>query len=249
MLYALIDGIKSNATPNSAALCPFCKSEMIAKCGEFKSWHWAHKRIVDCDTWYKPETEWHRRWKKVFGIANCEIILHKESVRHIADVKTIHGRIIEFQNSPINLETLESREEFYDDMIWIINGNHFSSNFKIMPLNAREYDTYTPEFEFFAKLHGFTPLYKPADHEKRTERFQWKRPKKVWTYAASEVYIDLGGDFLFNIYERTNLSDGTGFRISKRQFIIDNGGDESLLSTILSIEADNEITTNKNQNS
>jgi hypothetical protein len=249
MLYALLDGIKSSATPNSTGLCPFCESEMIPKCGEFKSWHWAHKRIVNCDSWYKPETEWHIRWKKIFGITNCEIILKKEGVKHIADVKTIHGRIIELQNSPIDFETLNSREEFYGtDMIWIVNGLRFSSNFKIMPFKAPEYDTYSPEFDFFAKMHGFTAVYKPADDEKRKERFQWKRCKKVWTCADAQVCIDLGDDFLFNIHEwSADHSSGIGFRISKRQFIIDNGGDESLLSTILNIEPNKEMSNNNTQ--
>lgn len=237
MLYALVDGIKSSATPYSKGLCPFCESQVIAKCGEFKSWHWAHKKIVSCDSWYKPETEWHRNWKKVFGITNCEIILQKEGVKHIADIKTIHGRIIELQNSPIDNETLASREIFYgNDMAWIINGLHFLNNFKILPFQTIEYDEYSPEFDRFAKMHGFSTFYKPDSQEENKERFHWKRTKKVWSYAKAEVYIDLGDDFLFKIKEWTDSSEGIGYRISKKQFIMENGGDESLLSTIVNIE-------------
>ena len=64
------------------------------------------------------------------------------------------------------------------------------------------------------------------------------RPKKVWTYAKGQVYIDLGDDFLFSITEWTDHSRGLGFRVSKKQFIIDNGGDESLL-VIATIRSNN----------
>lgn len=197
MLYALIDGVKKAATPGNKGNCPFCEVEMVPKCGQFKTWHWAHKRVASCDLWYKPETEWHRRWKQIFGVRNCEVIITRDNQKHIADIRTIHGRIIELQNSPINLDTLESREEFYGyDMIWIINGISFSDNFIIRPFQATEYDTYTPEFDRLAKLHGFTPRYRSTIKEKK-ERFEWKRPKAVWSYANAQVYIDFGDEFLF----------------------------------------------------
>ncbi len=237
MLYALINGIKSCATPNKTGLCPLCQNKTITKCGEFKSWHWAHKKSVDCDSWYKPETEWHRRWKSVFGIANCEIILNRDNIKHIADVVTIHNRVIELQNSPINYETLTSRETFYGtEMAWIVNGAKFSSNFKIMPFQTIEYDEYTPEFDRFAKMHQFTAVYKPSHDDSNKERFEWKRVKEVWRLSKAHVYIDLGGDFLFKISEWTDFSKGIGISISKKQFIIENGGDESLLKTVINIE-------------
>ena len=101
MLHALIDGNKSSATPGSIGTCSFCESKMISKCGEFKSWHWAHKQINACDSWNKPETEWHRKWKKIFGISNCGIILKNDNQKHIADIRAIHGRdyrIAKFSN-------------------------------------------------------------------------------------------------------------------------------------------------------
>ena len=46
----------------------------------------------------------------------------KTGERHIADVKTPKGLVIEFQHSPIQSEELRSRETFYDNMIWIVDG-------------------------------------------------------------------------------------------------------------------------------
>jgi hypothetical protein len=233
MLYALVDGIKSRASPSITGACPFCESRMVAKCGEFKSWHWAHKQTYSCDSWYKPETEWHRNWKEIFGISNCEIILSKDNHKHIADIRTIHGRIIELQNSPINFETLHSREGFYGrDMIWIINGFQFAHNFIIKPFKATEFDTYSPEFERFAKMHGFTTNYRPLTGAEKA-RFEWKRPKEVWRYASATVYIDFGDQFLFQVQEGLGCPKGTGISISKRDFIIKSGGDASLTNNLI----------------
>ena len=76
------------------AFCPLCNSEVIAKCGKIKVWHWSHKEIEKCDSWYEPETKWHLDWKSNFPAENQEVILGE----HIADVK-IKGRVLEFQNS------------------------------------------------------------------------------------------------------------------------------------------------------
>jgi competence CoiA-like predicted nuclease len=233
MLYALVNGIKSTASKESKGICPFCETEMTPKCGEFVSWHWAHKKMDSCDPWNKPETEWHRNWKKVFGTHNCEIILKKENQKHIADIKTIHDRIIELQNSPINIETLNSREEFYgNDMIWIINGIKFIDNFIFKPFHYLEYDTYSPDFDKYAKMHGFTPHYKSTIEEIK-ERFEWKRPKGVWSYSKANIYIDFGDEYLFNIKEGVGFAKGVGIKILKQQFIIENGGNQSLVPILI----------------
>ncbi len=41
--------------------------------------------------------------------------------RHIADVKADSGRVVEIQHSPIAAGELQSREDFYGDMIWIVD--------------------------------------------------------------------------------------------------------------------------------
>lgn len=233
MLFALIDGKKSQATPGMRGSCPFCQSSMVPKCGDYVSWHWAHKRMKQCDSWSKEESQWHLSWKQIFGLDNCEVILKKNNQKHFADIKTIHGRVIELQNSPINKLTITSREEFYGaDMAWIINGQNFAQNFLTRPINGTSYDEYTPEFDKQAKINGFTPHYKSLDGD-NWERFQWKRSQLVWSNANADVYIDFGDEYLFHMKEGKGCSSGTGVSLSKKRFILANGGDESLISLIV----------------
>ena len=48
--------------------------------------------------------------------------------KHIADVKTPAGFVIEFQHSPISPSERISREEFYGDMCWIVDATRLKSD-------------------------------------------------------------------------------------------------------------------------
>lgn len=50
MKFALVDNVKVEATKGAKGICPVCNKELIAKCGEVKINHWAHKKISDCVT-------------------------------------------------------------------------------------------------------------------------------------------------------------------------------------------------------
>lgn len=237
MLFANINGIKSQAFPKAKALCTFCNESMIAKCGKVKTWHWAHKRIDACDSWYEPETEWHRNWKLVFGKEHCEIIVIKDQKKHIADIKTMNGWFIELQNSIISIETMEARESFYgEEMMWIVNGIKFKDNFKTFTprtIHDNQYDDYSPEFEYYAKLHGFTPRYRPVGKANTDLLFEWKYSHSAWKEANRKIYIDFGKENLFCITSRTGDGQGRGFEISKSDFIKTYGGDITLVSKLI----------------
>jgi competence protein CoiA len=86
-------------------------------------WHWAHKGRLLCDPWWENETEWHRAWKDQFPADWQEIVHHSgDGERHIADVKTGDGWVIEFQHSHIEPDERRSREAFYPKLIWVIDG-------------------------------------------------------------------------------------------------------------------------------
>jgi competence protein CoiA len=87
---------------------------MVAKCGRVKVWHWAHKGRLECDPWYE-ETEWHRSWKDRFPLVWQEQIAYDpdSGEKHIADVSTPNGLIIEFQHSVISPQEIAARETFY----------------------------------------------------------------------------------------------------------------------------------------
>ena len=95
MKFALQADQRIEATPNALGVCPCCGTEMIAKCGNRKVWHWAHKTKQTCDHWWENETQWHRDWKDQFPVEWQEVV-HKadDGEKHIADVKTPDGLVI-----------------------------------------------------------------------------------------------------------------------------------------------------------
>ena len=129
--YALVDGVKREPEPKLKGVCFCCGSEVQAKCGKRNVWHWAHVSREQCDPWWENETEWHRLWKSYFSTANQEVVHFDQSTgeKHIADVKTDSSLVIEIQNSPMSETEMRSRESFYDNMVWIVNGEKFKKSF------------------------------------------------------------------------------------------------------------------------
>jgi len=109
--------------------CEVCGKPVIAKCGDIRNWHWAHKSGEACDTWQSPMTEWHRNWQDKFPEEWREYPLRKKKSQecHIADIfgpKVKDAWLaIEFQHSAINPEERTARENFYNHMVWVVDGN------------------------------------------------------------------------------------------------------------------------------
>jgi len=123
MKFALINGQRQEAQPNLSSKCPTCDHPMVAKCGEVKIWHWAHQGRRFCDPWWENETEWHRGWKGQFPV-NWQEVVHQAETgeKHISDVKTDRGWVIEFQHSYLKPEERRSRDTFYPKLIWVVDG-------------------------------------------------------------------------------------------------------------------------------
>ncbi len=129
--FALVNGNKTEAQPGLRGICAYCQSDMIAKCGPVRIWHWAHKSTALCDHWWESETEWHRAWKNRFP-TEWQEITHKDSTtgdRHIADIKTDKEFVIEFQHSAIEPSEVQSREAFYKNMVWVVDGTRIKSDY------------------------------------------------------------------------------------------------------------------------
>ncbi|MFM7851984.1 MAG: competence protein CoiA family protein, partial [Flammeovirgaceae bacterium] len=127
-----LNGQRIRPTPGGRAKCQICTEELIAHCGDIYTWHWQHRQDRDCDPWKEHETEWHRGWKNKFPKDWQEVVMtNEDGEKHLADIKTQDDLVIEFQNSSISTTTIEIREEFYGDMIWVINAQEFKDNFKI----------------------------------------------------------------------------------------------------------------------
>ena len=123
MKFADIECQRREAQPGLSATCPSCGASVIAKCGDHRVWHWAHRGVRVCDPWWEPETEWHRAWKNEFPADWQETIHFAQSgEKHVADVKTQSGMVIEFQHSFLKTEERAARELFYREMVWVVDG-------------------------------------------------------------------------------------------------------------------------------
>lgn len=201
-----------------------CNGDTIAKCGPQIIHHWAHKSLKHCDTWWENETEWHRLWKAEFPKEWQEVVHFNsyDGEKHIADVKTAKGLVIEFQNSPMSLGEMRAREDFYQNMVWIVNAKPFQSNFLFLGRLPN------PEIDFFKDIviHNFNKEGSGSFH-RRSERihkssmvqiynikeikteidnnyvghhhFNWKRPRSVWFEAKKDVFLDFGDENLWKL--------------------------------------------------
>ena len=123
MKFARVDGNRQEAQPGLSGECPGCGQPMVAKCGEIRVPHWAHKGRRVCDPWWENETPWHRAWKDQFPVEWQEVVQHaKDGERHIADVKTDRDWVIEFQHSYLNPPEHRARDAFYPKLVWVVDG-------------------------------------------------------------------------------------------------------------------------------
>ena len=130
MRFALVNNERVLAEPKLQGLCPSCSQPVAAKCGKQRIWHWSHAGKRTCDAWWEPETEWHRAWKNNFPRDWQEFIQHDQSgEKHIADVRTEHDLVIEFQHSHLDPEERTAREQFYGNMIWVVDGTRLKKEY------------------------------------------------------------------------------------------------------------------------
>jgi len=223
MIWALVENQKIETIPKTMGNCLLCNEQVFSKCGEVNVWHWAHLKTENCDSWYEPETFWHKHWKLTFGKENTEIIIKKNAKRHIADVYTNKKIVIELQNSLISKSVIREREAFYGEkMIWLINGEQFEKNLTIkdywedkdyhemksLPRNPIRWKRSTPEIK--KGING--------------EFFKWKYSRKSWLNVQRHVFIDFGKDSLFWVKGGMGTSQIRGEFVLKEKFITKYGG-------------------------
>jgi len=107
--------------------CLDCGLDVVAKCGEVNVWHWSHfvnnlnPEKCRYSKNYENESKWHLDWKFEFPEKLNEVPIIKNGIKKIADVSK-NGKVIEFQNSDIDIDEINLRENHYGDMIWVLNG-------------------------------------------------------------------------------------------------------------------------------
>lgn len=132
MQFAMVAGNRSKPSSGVQGVCPTCGSAMVAKCGPRIVHHWAHAGRRQCDPWWENETLWHRQWKSLFPEDWLEIShAAPDGEIHRADIKTPKGIVIEVQHSAMTDAERLSREAFYGNLVWVIDGRGFRDNFDI----------------------------------------------------------------------------------------------------------------------
>lgn len=175
------NGIKIEPSPKITGVCRNCNQAVVSKCGAINIWHFAHVSLKDCDTWSEGETEWHRKWKEFFPEHEREVIIQP----HRADV--VHkGTVIEFQSKALDYYSMQEREEFYGNMIWITKSDATKFSVEWREKNGKQY---------FA--------------------FRWKWCSQTWKNATKQIYVDLGNNLIFKIWKIYDNNFGAGEFISK----------------------------------
>ncbi len=157
MRFALVNNDKTEASPRQKGLCAVCANPVTAKCGKQRIWHWAHDAKMVCDRWWETETEWHRAWKNHFPRECQESVLHDEQSgeKHIADVRTSLGLVIEFQHSHLDPQERDSRERVYGNMVWVVDGTRLKRDYPRFQNGKRDFRS--------AQLRGFYRVFFPDE--------------------------------------------------------------------------------------
>lgn len=250
MQYALVNDCRTLPCQGAAGTCPACGARAIAKCGPKVVWHWAHSGRRHCDPWWENETDWHKDWKAAFP-EECREIVQFDSAtgeKHVADVLTPRGLVIELQNSPMPLGELKSREAFYKRMIWIVNGEPFRGQLHVLDALPDPDSLFASDLVFGPVKHNqagrtFWRLSEnPGDrslvrvhsmrdieadihkHYRGHHLFDWVRPRSVWFDAGAPVFIDDGGSTLLWIKRYDDRGLWCIQRVQKARLIAKNGG-------------------------
>lgn len=175
MRLANVNNRRSAPSPGITGSCPAWGSAVIPKCGNQRVHHWAHRGEKVCDHWWEPETEWHRTWKLNFPEDWQEAILHDDRTgeKHIADVRTAQGLTIEFQHSHLRPEEREARENFYGDIVWVVDGLRLRRDL--------------PRFK--EGVHDLRPVVSKGVfvHQRPDELFP-----RAWLLSNAPVFFDFG---------------------------------------------------------
>ena len=169
---------------------------------------------AECDTWYEPLTEWHFDWQNIVRDEFCEYIIRP----HRADILGNDNCIIELQNSSIDPEVISEREQFYDNMIWLWNGEKIVKNINTDP-TSKCYSTIEGRFinwkDFFNRYLSkvIKPEYgefiipkfireSPIDNIKRTDTiilYNWCYANKRMMFIKKPLYIHFPDGRLFEV--------------------------------------------------
>ena len=184
--------------------CPCCGTEMIQKKGTINVWHYAHKSLANCDSWYEM-SEWHKGWQGRFPERFREVVVERDGKKHIADIK-MGNLILELQHSSISTDTFIERSKFYGDcghIVWLFD---FRDDFDRMDI-----------------------VYDIDKYKNLICKVSWSNPKRFLDYIDClddftledvTIFIELPGNLFIKILKmNSGLSNFKGRIYNKKQFI------------------------------
>ncbi len=202
MRLAIVNNERSAPSPGLTGSCPACGGPVIAKCGNQRVHHWAHRGKRVCDPWWEPETEWHSNWKMKFPEGWQEVVRRDPLTgeKHVADVRTAQGLTVEFQHSHLRPEEREARESFYGDMIWVVNG--------------RRLDRDLPRFK-----NGACDLRRVIAKGVWIHPFPEEIFPRNWLMCKVPVFFDFGDRYLCCLLPQHGRSYAVVLKFSRENFI------------------------------
>lgn len=117
------------AVGGAFALCPLCEHSVVGQKGKGGFLSWRHVGDVTCDAWQETENKWKRAWKNDFPDNEQEVVVGDVATgeRHLADVKTARGLVVQFQNADLDLVERRRRELFFGNLLWVVNAARLKS--------------------------------------------------------------------------------------------------------------------------
>lgn len=238
MKFAIVNGVKKEAEPKETGTCICCGSDVRAYCGTQKVHHWKHINLEKCDTWYEGETEWHRKWKNYFDDSFQEYVMFDIATgeKHIADIYIPNkGLTIEFQHSPISLEEITAREQFYKKMIWVVDVQQYEKNIGLHSTLSEfgeliEYPWAVNQDRMYRELkkdgkiteaenlrsdntewhylQEFEKKYRYGKFKEDYRLMTWKYQHKRWNSATKPLFFDINDGYIYYVIEAINVWSG-----------------------------------------
>ncbi|WP_421939301.1 competence protein [Pedobacter sp.] len=197
---------------------------------------------ADVSRFYRKESPWHRDWKMAFPEHYREKVFIDQASgeMHRADIFTACGTTLEFQHSPITALEIASREAFYPNLVWILNGAKLKG-FRLLKHLPDVDDSKLAAYEFCHSDHLAVVSKADIDAGKLKPRtisfahpemqgikmtaqyysFCWKNPHTAWFSARCRMIVDMGGHFLYEIKKRKQINGDYAYLklISRKAFV------------------------------
>ena len=150
------------------------------------------------------------------------------------------------------LDELRSRENFYGNMVWIVNGAKFVSSFHILGRLPDPAVDWVTDIVFYNQrrdqqgqlfwrrsenqtanvnngdmvlVHGIKDIQQSIDQSYVGHHFyDWVKPHSVWLDSVKPVYIDFGDDYLWRLTQYRGSSMKCVQIVSKSAVVCSLGG-------------------------